>query len=450
MSYYTFSTLIEGAELNQQLYSGSDTNSNSDWDLRTSGSTASCWFGNLDAPTEFEKLNDDITADVAIVGAGISGMTTGYLLSKAGKKVAILDDGFIASGETGRTTAHITNALDDRYYSLEKLHGLSGAKLAAESHSAAINLIDTIIKSEGIDCAFERLDGYLFLDATDNSESLDKELLAVHNAGLSDVKLLEKSPLRHSNMGSCLCFPNQGQFQPLSYISALARVITSKYHSNIYTQTHADVIKFEGENGLIKTSDGFEITALNIVLATNAPIVDKVSKIYDKQQAYRTYVIAANIQKAAIPKALYWDTGNQKSKESIKPYHYVRTQEREKDDKYDLLIVGGEDHKTGTIKDEKEINNRFERLENWMRNRFPVKGPLVYRWSGQVMEPADGLAFIGRNPGPDKNVYIATGDSGNGITHGTLAGIILSDLILGKNNPWAELYSPDRKMKDKA
>jgi glycine/D-amino acid oxidase-like deaminating enzyme len=450
MSYYTFSTLIEGAELNQQLYSGSDTNSNSDWDLRTSGSTASCWFGNLDAPTEFEKLNDDITADVAIVGAGISGMTTGYLLSKAGKKVAILDDGFIASGETGRTTAHITNALDDRYYSLEKLHGLSGAKLAAESHSAAINLIDTIIKSEGIECAFERLDGYLFLNATDKSESLDKELLAVHNAGLSDVRLLEKLPLRRSNMGRCLCFPNQGQFQPLSYISALARVITSKYHSNIYTQTHADVIKFEGENGLIKTSDGFEITALNIVLATNAPIVDKVSKIYDKQQAYRTYVIAANIQKAAIPKALYWDTGNQKSKESIKPYHYVRTQEREKDDKYDLLIVGGEDHKTGTIKDEKEINNRFERLENWMRNRFPVKGPLVYRWSGQVMEPADGLAFIGRNPGPDKNVYIATGDSGNGITHGTLAGIILSDLISGKNNPWAELYSPDRKMKDKA
>ena len=450
MSYYTFSILIEGAELNQQLYSGYDTNSTSDWDLRTSGSTASCWFGNLEGSTKFEKLNDDITADVAIVGAGISGMTTGYLLSKAGKKVAILDDGSIASGETGRTTAHITNALDDRYYSLEKLHGLSGAKLAAESHSAAINLIYTIIKSEGIDCAFERLDGYLFLDATDNSESLDKELLAVHNAGLSDVKLLEKSPLRHSNMGSCLCFPNQGQFQPLSYISALARVITSKYHSNIYTQTHADVIKFEGENGLIKTSDGFEITALNIVLATNAPIVDKVSKIYDKQQAYRTYVIAANIPKAAIPKALYWDTGNQKSKESIKPYHYVRTQKKENDDKYDLLIVGGEDHKTGTIKDEKEINRRFERLENWMRNRFPVKGPLVYRWSGQVMEPADGLAFIGRNPGPDKNVYIATGDSGNGITHGTLAGIILSDLILGKNNPWAELYSPDRKMKDKA
>jgi glycine/D-amino acid oxidase-like deaminating enzyme len=210
------------------------------------------------------------------------------------------------------------------------------------------------------------------------------------------------------------------------------------------------VIKFEGENGLIKTSDGFEITALNIVLATNAPIVDKVSKIYDKQQAYRTYVIAANIQKAAIPKALYWDTGNQKSKENIKPYHYVRTQKKENDDKYDLLIVGGEDHKTGTIKDVKEINKRFDRLENWMRNRFPVKGPLVYRWSGQVMEPADGLAFIGRNPGPDKNVYIATGDSGNGITHGTLAGIILSDLISGKNNPWAELYSPDRKMKDKA
>ena len=236
------------------------------------------------------------------------------------------------------------------------------------------------------------------------------------------------------------------QFQPLLYLTGLAKVIASKFKVNIFTETHAQEIKSEEGKGVVTTSDGFKITASYIVLATNAPIVDKTSKIYDKQQPYRTYAIAVNIPRNSIPKGLYWDTGNQKSKESVKPYHYVRTQKCQDDDNYDLLIVGGEDHKTGNIKDEKQFDKRFERLDNWTRNRFPVEGPLVYSWSGQVMEPADGLAFIGINPGPDKNVFIATGDSGNGITHGTIAGMILSDQISGKKNPWTGLYDPSRKI----
>lgn len=420
------------------------------WEIRTSGYTIPSWFKELEDPSDYGKLAEDISTDVAIVGGGIAGMTTAYLLSKAGKKVAVLEDGFIASGETGRTTAHITHALDDRYYNLEKKHGLDGSRLAAESHTAAIDYIDSIVKEEGIDCDLARLDGYLFLDATDDNQSLERELAAAHNAGLEDVKMVKESPLKHRDISPCLCFPNQAQFQPLKYIRALAKAITSKYGATIYTKTHASELGSEDGKVGIKTSNGHRVTATNIILATNAPIVDKVSKIYDKQKAYRTYVIATEIRKNAIPKALYWDTGNQKSKENIKPYHYVRIQEKTNDDNYDLLIVGGEDHKTGNTENNQEIDKRFGRLENWMRNRFSVKGPTVYRWSGQVMEPADGLAFIGRNPGPDKNIYIATGDSGNGMTHGTIAGIILSDLILGKNNPWAELYSPSRKVDGKA
>ena len=331
-------------------------------------------------------------------------------------------------------------------YNLENRHGREGSRLAAESHTAAINLIETVINTEGINCDFERLDGYLFLDPTDDRESLDKELLAIHNAGIPDAKLMEELQLLHRNVGPCICFPNQAQFQPLLYLAGLAKVITSKYKVNIFTETHAQKIECVEGKGVVTTSDDFTITASYIVLATNAPIVDKTSKIYDKQQAYRTYAIAANIPRNSVPKGLYWDTGNQKSKESVKPYHYVRTQKWEKDDNYDLLIVGGEDHKTGTITDKKQFEKRFERLDNWARNRFPVEGPLVYSWSGQVMEPADGLAFIGINPGQDKNVFIATGDSGNGITHGTIAGMILSDQILGKKNPWTDLYDPSRKI----
>ena len=152
------------------------------------------------------------------------------------------------------------------------------------------------------------------------------------------------------------------------------------------------------------------------------------------------------MEKNSIPLALYWDTGNQKSKDHVKPYHYVRIQQTE-NAKNDLLIVGGEDHKTGSPNDKNDFETKFKKLETWMRKIFSVKGPVVYSWSGQVLEPLDGLAFIGPNPGNDKNVYIATGDSGNGMTHGTIAGILLHDLILGKKNEWAELYNPNRKTK---
>ena len=229
------------------------------------------------------------------------------------------------------------------------------------------------------------------------------------------------------------------------YLRGIAQNI-SHDRVQIFTQTHAQEIKKVNNDTIIKTNDGHNVTAQSIVLATNAPIVDKISKIYDKQVAYRTYVIAVKVRKNSIPLALYWDTGNQKSIDHVKPYHYVRLQKiREKN--YDLLIVGGEDHKTGDIKSNIDFKSRFKRLQLWMKKIFAVEAPIEYAWSGQVMEPLDGLAFIGQNPGKEKNIFIATGDSGNGMTHGTIAGIILSDLINGKKNPWTELYDPSREVK---
>jgi len=151
--------------------------------------------------------------------------------------------------------------------------------------------------------------------------------------------------------------------------------------------------------------------------------------IHTKQAAYRTYVIGLTVPSRTLPKALYWDTPD--------PYHYVRLQELPE---HDVLIVGGEDHKTGQADD---AEARFQRLEEWTRERFPAAGEVAFQWSGQVMEPTDGLAFIGRNPG-NNNTYVVTGDSGNGMTHGTIAGMLLSDLILGRLNPWEQLYDPSR------
>ena len=422
------------------------------WENITSGNNESSWYANLEEPIKSTKLTDSVLSslggepvDVAIIGGGIAGLTTAYLLSKSGKKVAVIEDGYIGSGETGRTTAHITHALDDRYYNLEQKHGLDGARSAANSHTAAINLIESIVKEENIDCDFERLDGFLFLDPTDTKESLDKELEATHKAGINTTEIVEKAPLQSFNTGPCIRFPNQAQFQPLKYLRGLHYAII-RNEGQIFTETHVQEINSDS----IKTIDDYTLKARNIVIATNAPIIDKTSKIYDKQDAFRTYVIGARIKKGAIPTALYWDTGNQNSENLVPPYHYVRIQKRDNDDdnddkNYDLLIIGGEDHQTGNFSSDDDIEKRYSRLESWAKDRFPIEA-IEYRWSGQVMEPQDSLAFIGHNPGDNRNnIYIATGDSGNGITHGTIAGILLTDLILGKSNPWTALYDPSRK-----
>jgi glycine/D-amino acid oxidase-like deaminating enzyme/nitrite reductase/ring-hydroxylating ferredoxin subunit len=398
-----------------------------------SGTTVSIWMKTAEVP-EFSKLTEDIRADVCIVGAGISGLTTAYLLAREGKSVVVLEDGEIISGETERTTAHLSNALDDRYFEIERLHGSEGARLACESHTKAIDKIEEIIAAENIDCDFERLDGYLFIPHGEPIDILNRELEATHRVGLTNVQLVERAPISTFDTGPALRFPRQGQFHPLKYLIGLVRAIV-RDGGKIFTYTHVDNIE-GGDTATITTSNGSTVTANAVVVATNTPVNDKVT-IHTKQAPYRTYVIGARIPTNSIPKALYWDT--------LDPYHYVRLQKVEASNapggNYDLLIIGGEDHKTGQADD---IEERYDRLEAWARERFPMIETIQYRWSGQVMEPVDYMAFIGPNPLDSSNVYIATGDSGHGMTHGTIAGILLTDLIQGRANAWTTLYDPSR------
>jgi glycine/D-amino acid oxidase-like deaminating enzyme/nitrite reductase/ring-hydroxylating ferredoxin subunit len=398
-----------------------------------SGENISVWMATAEVPPQ-NSLNADAEADVCIVGAGIAGMTTAYLLAREGKSVVVIDDGPVAGGETSRTTAHIVNALDDRFYELERLHGEQGARLAAESHSAAIDKIEAIISEEKIDCDFRRLDGYLFQPEGEPPDELHRELKAIHRAGLHDVEIVERAPLESFNTGPALRFPNQAQFHILKYINGLTEAF-KRAGGRVYTRTHADKIE-GGERARVETSGGAVVSAGAVVVATNSPVNDLVA-IHTKQAAYRTYVIGARIPRDSVPLMLLWDT--------LDPYHYLRLQrvgdEGGEHKGYDVLIVGGEDHKTGQAED---FDERFARLEEWTRKRFPMVEGIEFRWSGQVMEPVDGLAFIGRNPLDKDNVFIATGDSGNGMTHGTIAGLLLTDLILERNNEWATLYDPSR------
>jgi glycine/D-amino acid oxidase-like deaminating enzyme/nitrite reductase/ring-hydroxylating ferredoxin subunit len=393
----------------------------------TSGTTQSVWAATANTPTE-SPLSKDASANVCIVGAGIAGMTTAYLLARAGKSVIVLDDGPIGGGMTGRTTAHLVTALDDRYFELERLHGEKGSQLAAESHAAAIDLVERIVSEEKIDCQFERLDGYLFVPPGDPKKILDDELKATHRAGLTSIELVDRAPIESYDTGPALRFPRQAQFHPLRYLTGLARAI-ERDGGRIHTQTHAGKIE-GGENARIETAAGV-VTADAVVVATNTPVNDLIA-IHTKQAGYLTYVIAAPVPRGSVARALFWDTPD--------PYHYLRIQSG--DDDTDLLISGGEDHKVGQQDD---ANRRFAALERWTRTRFPMMQEVAFRWSGEVMEPIDGLAFIGRNPLDHENVFIATGDSGNGMTHGTIAGMLITDLILGKENQWATIYDPSRK-----
>lgn len=387
-------------------------------------------------------LPDNQSADVAVIGAGIAGLTTAYVLAGLGRRVILLDDGPLGGGETANTSAHLSCALDDRYHVLERQRGIEIAALAAQSHSAAIDAIERISRDEGIDCGFERVSGYLFLPPGEDDAVLDKELHSARAAGLSGVRRLETVPGLSFDLGRCLEFPNQGQFNPIEYLAGLARALERR-GGRIYTGTHVrDVSTTKGI--VIHASSGHRVRADSVVLATNASIVGDFT--FDTSEAaYRTYALAAEIAPGSIPRALYWDTSDTPG-DLDAPYHYVRVDPAPIANldngrpAADVLIVGGEDHRTGQADDGRR---RWDRLEEWARKRFGI-GNVRRRWSGQIEETADGLALIGRHPHADAEVYVVTGDSGMGLTHGTIAGLLLGDLITGKPNRWATAYAPDR------
>ncbi|HYC36947.1 MAG TPA: FAD-dependent oxidoreductase [Usitatibacter sp.] len=368
-------------------------------------------------------LPTDARADVCVVGAGIAGMSTAYFLTRKGKRVIVIDDGPVGGGMTARTTAHLTCAIDDRYHEIERLHGEDGARLAAASHGAAIDAIEAVVEQEGIDCDFARVDGYLFLPPEGAPEELLEEYGAALRAGVEGLEWVDRAPIAGFDTGRCLRFPRQGQFHPLKYLAGLARAI-EREGGAIHCGEHAAQIE---DGKCVRTSSGRRIDCEDIVVATNSPINDRVA-IHTKQAPYMTYVVAARVPRATVAPALYWDT--------LDEYHYVRLDRPDGE----ILIVGGEDHKTGQADD---AERRFANLELWLRTRFPEAREITHRWSGQVMETQDYLAFAGRNPG-DEHTYIVTGDSGMGMTHGTIAGIVITDLIHGAEIPWAQLYDPSR------
>lgn len=388
------------------------------------GASSSIW---MDAGVPSYETEPAAETDICIVGAGIAGLTTAFELARRGVRVTVLDDGPIGGGETGRTTAHLASAVDDRYHELEDKFGADGARLVAESHATAIDYIEAMVRELEIDCDFRRVDGYLMLPPGPGNHDrliLERELAAAQRAGLT-CEMVDKAPIAFDS-GPALRFANQAEFHPLKYLRAVADAVT-RFGGHIHTSAHVTSIS-PGQPLHVHLANGRNLLARVAIDATNGAFTSHLHMPL-RQAAYRTYVIAFAIPVGAIPHALFWDT--------LDPYHYLRVAPGA--DGGEVLIVGGNDHRTG----QGEPEQQWKSLENWARQWIPQVGAVVARWSGQIIEPADSLAHIGKSPDLD-HVFLVTGDSGNGLTHGTIAGLMLPEMLHGQHPRWAKIYDPKR------
>jgi glycine/D-amino acid oxidase-like deaminating enzyme/nitrite reductase/ring-hydroxylating ferredoxin subunit len=371
-------------------------------------------------------LDGDATCDVVVVGSGIAGISTAYELSQRGRSVIVIDRKKIAGGMTSRTSAHLAPLCDDLMSEFRKIRGADAARRFYESQAGAVDRIETIQKTESIDCDFRRLDGYLFQGRDMPADVIDQELEAVREVG-APVHRLVGVPLQGCESRHVLRYPRQAAFHPLKYLAGVAKACHAR---GVQFFADSPVTEVTEANGIVavKTARG-TVRAAHAVVATNSSISDRFA-LHTKTAPYRTYVVAFEIARGALPDALYWDTED--------PYHYVRLQKGP--GRTDFLLAGGEDHKSGEADD---ADKRLARLQAWARELIPGLGAVTHEWSGQVLDTVDYAGFIGRDPGSEL-IYVATGDSGQGLTHGVMGAMLNASLISGEQNPWADLYAPGR------
>lgn len=386
----------------------------------------SVWM-DVEVAPDAKPLAADAKADVAIVGSGIAGLSIAYELVQRGLSVIVLDRGRIAGGMTSRTTAHLAPICDDSLASLLAMRELDEARGFQASQSAAVDRIEQIVDRHGIECEFRRLDGILFLDPGSEKSVLDDEVAAAGKLGV-EVTRQTGLPLRTLEEAPHLRYPSQGTFHPLKYLQGLCRMIAAQ-GAALHPHSPVEDIAEDDTGVRLALAGGYTALASHVVVATNSPVHARYA-YHTKQAPYRTYAMAFEIEPGQLADALYWDTAD--------PYHYVRLTAGANG--RDLLIVGGEDHKTGEADD---APRRFGALEAWIRTLLPELGPETHRWSGQVMDTLDYGAYIGLDPG-SKRTYVATGDSGQGITHGVVASLVIPAMIAGDGSEYAAVYLPAR------
>jgi glycine/D-amino acid oxidase-like deaminating enzyme/nitrite reductase/ring-hydroxylating ferredoxin subunit len=378
---------------------------------------------------QFAPLGEDLSTDVVVVGAGVTGLTTAYRLAKAGMRVVVLERGRCAVADTGHTSAHLTMVTDTRLTELVTRIGRDHAQAVWDAGLAAISTIDDIVREHGLDAGFEWIDGYLHAPLTgsgsDEPERLKADATLAHELGF-DADYVETVPLVNR---PGIRFADQARLHPRRYLAGVAKAVEA-LGGRLYEHSAAD--DFRDDPRAVGVG-GHTVQCEQVVIATHNSIVGLASSpeatlFQTKLALYSSYVIAGRAPKGVVPDVLWWDTSS--------PYAYLRI---EPHPDFDVVIFGGEDHKTGQQDD---TVNCYQRLEARLTAIVP-QITLTHRWSGQVIETPDGLPYIGQVA---DHQYAATGYGGNGLTFGTVGGMMMADAILGRPNPWIDLFDPRRQV----
>jgi glycine/D-amino acid oxidase-like deaminating enzyme/nitrite reductase/ring-hydroxylating ferredoxin subunit len=365
---------------------------------------------------------------VAVLGGGIAGLTTAYLLAREGRAVAVVEAGRIAAGVSGYTTAKVSVQHNLVYADIESRHGADAAKQYADSQSQALRWIRDTVTAEQIDCELEERASLVYTEIEDDVDQVSAEVDAAGAAGL-DMSLVESSSLPWPiRAGAAL--DGQLQFHPRKYLLALAERIVAA-GGRIVEDTRALDVRTDGESPVVVTDHG-ELQCDDVVVATHYPFLDR-GLLFARLAPYRDVVVASVIDEASDPGIVAISTGSEPG-----GTHSVRTAPY--DDGRRLLIVTGGQYKTGTRED---VESRYDELAGWTAERFPGSEP-AYRWSTQDTSSVDRLPMIGLLPRGGEHIWVATGFSAWGMTSGTLSGLILNDLVQGRRNPFADLYDPRR------
>jgi glycine/D-amino acid oxidase-like deaminating enzyme/nitrite reductase/ring-hydroxylating ferredoxin subunit len=378
--------------------------------------------------SRYPRLDSPVTVDVAIVGAGITGLTTAYLLKRAGRRVAVIDRRRCGGVDSGLTTAHVTCVTDVDLSELVKHFGRDHGWAAWDAGLAAIEQIDRIVRREEIDCEWAWIHGYKHAEPGADAaavQHLREEAQLADDLGF-EARFVESIPY-FATPG--VEYGGQAKFHPRKYLSALAKAIDGG-GSHIFEHTECENVE-EAEGQLKVTAGGHAVTCDRLVIATHTPLMGKTNvasalALQTKLYLYTSYVLGGRLPKGTVAEASYWDTAD--------PYHYLRIDPHRD---YDYAIFGGQDHKTGQSRDTAEC---YRQLEATARRRLPGF-EITHRWSGQVIETNDGLPFIGET---SDRQFAATGYAGNGMTFGTLAGMMAHDWATGRRNPWRDLFDPGR------
>jgi glycine/D-amino acid oxidase-like deaminating enzyme/nitrite reductase/ring-hydroxylating ferredoxin subunit len=375
------------------------------------------------AATNYPPMPGDMSVDVAILGGGITGLTAAVLLKRLGKTVAVIEARRIAEGVTGHTTAKVTSQHGLIYDQLIQKHGEERARLYAEANEAAIDRIEAFINEKGIDCDFRRLPAFVYTESEEYLGQLEAEVEAAQRVGLP-ASFVEQAPLPFPVVGA-MRFAAQAQFHIRKYLLPLAEEIPGD-GSHLFENTRALGIE-EGEPCKVATDRG-AVTAKDVIIATHIPFTFK-GQFWGKATPQREYGIAARIGETVVSEGI--------SINAESPTRSVRTASRNGER---VLIVVGETHKTG---EEPDTEQRYSNLEEWARERFGVT-EFENRWSAQDYYSMDILPYVGRIGVGDEHTYVATAFRAWGMTNGTAAAMMLSDLIAGRENEWSGLYDSTR------